>query len=51
MLIWYAGLRRHARRLIGRLSAGFRLACAAWRALTMSDATIFSPAITLASMA
>jgi hypothetical protein len=24
MLIWYAGLRRHARRLIGRLSAGVR---------------------------
>jgi hypothetical protein len=47
MLIWYAGLCRHARRLIGRLSA----TCAAWRALTMSDATIFSPAITLASMA
>ena len=26
MLIWYAGLRRHARRLIGRLSAGVGLA-------------------------
>ena len=24
LLIWYAGLRRHARRLIGRLSAGVR---------------------------
>jgi hypothetical protein len=26
LLIWYAGLRRHARRLIGRLSAGVGLA-------------------------
>ena len=26
LLIWYAGLRRHARRLMGRLSAGVGLA-------------------------
>src|SRR6267378_3458433 len=46
MLICYAGLRRHARRLIGRLSAGVRRL-----ARPDEDATIFSPAITLASMA
>ena len=38
-----AGISQHA-----DLVRGLTPACAAWRALTMSDATIFSPAITLA---